>query len=277
MSKSKSLGKKSVEFFTALDPADIEALLQGEPADKRAAILTLAAMCRGNIEDAMNIRGNADLSRMLSENAALAREGIRDMEQGRSLFRTYGGDHLDNVAAKMADVATREGVISYCIFNDVELTVAPGEAPEVATARWHAAMDAKIKAYRASLEGRAARAKQDAEDAEYQRRHDASVASLPDRFNGHRAALTWMMEYADNSDRITIKNKDYPSVIAACEASGYARNQCTNLPEAAYQDPNTMARYVMGQALDGMYRGVIHSGMVLHTGKRALSLCGVGS
>lgn len=281
MSQPKSLGEKAVEFFAGLDPKDIEALLHDEPPPRRAAVLTLAAICRGMTEDAVAApktrvppRRRQEISEMLADSARAGRQGIRDMEQGRSLYPIYPGDHLDGVAAKMAEVATREGVVSYCIFNEVELTVAPGEAPEVATARWQAAMNAKAEAYRASPEGRAAKAKRDAEGAERQRRHDASMASLPDRFNDHRAALAWMQEYADNSDWITIQGKDYPRVIAACEASGYARSDCINLPESAYQDPDTMARYVMGQALDGMYRGVIHSGMVIHFSGKAMKLLG---
>lgn len=200
-------------------------------------------------------------------------KGIQEIEQDRHLYPIHLGDHLDSVAAKMAEVATREGVISYCNFNDTELIVAPGEPPEIATARWHAEVDARAEVYRASPAWRAAKAKMDAENVEYQRRHDASMASLPDRFVDHHAALTWMVEYADNSYQTMTMNHDYQSVIAACEASGYAQSDCVGLPNIAYQDPSIAAHYAMGQALACMHKGFIHR-IIVNFGKRALTMFG---
>lgn len=191
------------------------------------------------------------------------------MTEERIEYEAQAGYSVDSIATKIAVIANRDGKTVFCEVNGTELAVAPGEAPSVAVVRWSDAYEAKAEAYRRSPKGIAAKVQEDARRADLQRRHDASMACLPDRFEGHRAALTWMIEYADNSEWIYIKNRDRQRVIAACEASGYVRDDCIDLIPGSYTHPDIMARYVMGQALDGMYFGAIH-GMTAHFGKQAL-------
>jgi len=212
------------------------------------------------------------LSGMLSDSANKANRGIYDDERGMSEYRVYGGDDINDIAEKMAEIAARECVVSYCMFNGLQFNVSPGETAKSALARYWKASRIKQKRYEASPEGKAFRKMMAARARAHQKRHDASMACLPEKFIDHRAALIWIMEYADNSGWTYIKGKDYPKVIASCEASGYAKNANIDLPKDAYLDPDTMAGYVMGQALAGMYSGCMHDGMVIHMGKQALAL-----
>lgn len=186
-------------------------------------------------------------------------------------YNAHPGDHIENVARKMAESANRSGVSYFCDFNGVELFVRPGMSPDTAVENWQAETKARIDAYSSSPEGIAAQAKRNAEYAEQQGRHDALMQLLPDQFQDHVSAITWMIRYVKCACWTYIKNRNYDKVNSTFKASGYIAGDAVGRPEIDYMNADVMSRYVVGQFMDGLSRGIVHDNLVIRFGEDALA------
>lgn len=182
------------------------------------------------------------------------------------------GTHVSDAAAKLASIAQEIGRPATYEFNGTPLTVNPGEDPDFAVARWNTDFEAKQKTWRESPEGVAAKERSDRELA-YAHGVMADVLSLlPFKwFESHRHAMQWLAMYAPAADHIDV-DAEFSRVTKVLLASGYVQNDRVGLPQDAYRDGDTMARWVAGQALECMAKGMPPHPITADFAKKALAI-----
>lgn len=181
------------------------------------------------------------------------------------------GTHVSDAAAKLASIARETGRPATYEFNGTPLTVNPGESPEASVTRWNSDMEAKQKAWRESPEGIAAQEKRERELSYAKGLMAGILFRLPAKFPNHRRAMQWLVGYVPAADHAGV-DAGLERVTQSLLASGYSRNDLVGLPRDAYQDGDTMARWVAGQALEFMARGMPPHPMTADFAKEALAL-----
>lgn len=77
------------------------------------------------------------------------------------------------------------------------------------------------------------------------------MARLPEVVGDQDALIDWLVDYSGVAD-FTYVTKDYPTVIAALKAAGYSDNAHVGCPKEDFEDPQIMAEYIVGQAINCM-------------------------
>jgi hypothetical protein len=141
-------------------------------------------------------------------------------------------------------------------FNGADVTVHPGQTTEEINAEVARQWDANAAAYRASPEGQRDAIEAAERLAKSQADHDSLTEEMQAAFAGEGTMMDWLDRFCEAADHVGVKGKRFLDVIAALEAAGYARNAATGYAPEAYDNPEIMARYIAGQALDSMYMGL---------------------
>lgn len=92
--------------------------------------------------------------------------------------------------------------------------------------------------------------------ARAQDRHDGLMASLEGLVHDEAALIDWLQDYAAVADARGVVGTAYGFVAATPEGAGYAAGEARGLPREAYEDPRTLARWLVGQAIEHMSRGM---------------------
>ena len=170
-------------------------------------------------------------------------------------LETLPGDYLPHVIERALARAGDAGGAVRFTFNGATVEVTGDQTSEEVRAAIETQWEAEAAAYRASPAGIKAAAAAEARLAHYQREHDALTA-MPIVSLGEAALVKWVGRYADAADHIGVRGRNTFAVAEALEAAGYARNDACGLPEAEYEQPSVMARYIIGQAIDCLRRGM---------------------
>lgn len=170
-------------------------------------------------------------------------------------LETFAGERLFDVCDRAVVRADQRRSPVRIAFNGVAVIVQPGRHASSVEIEVHRLMDANAAAYRASPAGRKATADAQARLDSCQHEHD-TLTSMPIATLSEAALMDWLARYTDAADHIGVKGRDTAAVADALEAAGYKPGDACGLPEADYLNPRTMARYVVGQAIDCLRSGM---------------------
>lgn len=170
-------------------------------------------------------------------------------------FRTQPGDYLPKVVERVVARANERGTPVRLEFNGIVLVVAPGRTAEDVVEEWERERSASVTAYRESPAGKRADAEAAAGLAQVQSEHDRLTA-IPIATLSESDLIGWLEQYADAVDYIGVWGRDYGAVADALEAAAYKQNDAMGLPISEYNNPRVMARYIVGQAIDCLRKGL---------------------
>jgi hypothetical protein len=176
--------------------------------------------------------------------------------QEEQIYQGTPGQHISHAAADACEMASERAVKVMLEFNDVMVSVLPDSSPESVVADWQRGMDTAAEAYRASPTGRQAAQRRADQLDQAQAEHDAAMAALPARFADARSAIAWLMSFYDSADDIGIVRKDFGRVADVLEASGWRDSEACHLPKAEYEKPAVLGRWIIGQAIDMLRKGL---------------------
>jgi hypothetical protein len=173
-------------------------------------------------------------------------------------YEVLVGTRLDRAVAEMLEMASCGEAIQ-TEFNDIPITVRPGEAAADVVARWEAELERRADEYRRSPEGIAAAERRQRDVAERQWRVNGLVAELRTTldFSDSAALIRWLDRLTEAADHVDVKVPRI-EILAAFVNHGYLANVNTG---DAYDpaDRENTARYLIGQGMDGIGRmGVPH-------------------
>ena len=160
------------------------------------------------------------------------------------------GSNISSCAAAAIVAAEILGMPVHFKFNSVELEAKIGDEPSELVDHYMATLDAEAEAYRESPEGKSAAAKREREINEKQRQVEQLQRQLPTISDDHDLLVSWIAEFSVVNDDIAIKI-DTDTIRSALTEAGYKRNDCVG-DEEVKTDKAKMARYLAGQALDGI-------------------------
>jgi hypothetical protein len=170
-------------------------------------------------------------------------------------YEPPAGEHIAHACRESLAIANRRGAPVVFRFNGVDVTAAPGETPEAVHDRWQVKVAEQSEAYRSSSEGRRAKAEAAERLRSCRRRTDALMARLPGVVGDLAALVRWCVELSDAADHVGVKwNPE--TAVAAIEAAGYRPNAHVGRPSEDFADRRIMGEYLVGQALDGMRKGM---------------------
>jgi len=167
------------------------------------------------------------------------------------------GDHIDFYADRVAQAALESDVVMD--FSGVEFVVTKGKynSSDIVE-KWEKIRAELFEKYKNSPEGKAAAEASARDIAEKQKQIDELTNQLDILdFSNTEKVLDWCAAFQSPSDRIDTK-RDKEKILNKFAENGYLPN--VNLgSEYKPEDKDNSARYLIGQALDGIKQiGAIH-------------------
>lgn len=183
----------------------------------------------------------------------------RREEQPMNTYEPMAGEKVSDTAERMVALAKETKGSVRAKFNDIELVATEDSVAEDIVADFKVKIAEAAETYRKSPEGQRAARESEERKQEAQRKADALVEQLPNLdFSNQEAVLDWICEFQDPSDHIGVA-KDNEKVLKIFAEHGYQPG--VNTGEAFNgEDRDNFARYIVGQALDGLQGevGAIH-------------------
>lgn len=142
--------------------------------------------------------------------------------------------------------------------NGILVEVTARDNPVTLYQKWEREMDRRAAEYRRSPEGRRAAAEAAARLQSYQQQMDRLMEELPNLdFSDMGALIDWLDRLADPSDHIGVPTPA-EEIVSAFIEHGFVPNANTK-GQFNGDDPENYARWLIGQALDGLNTmGAIH-------------------
>lgn len=166
-------------------------------------------------------------------------------------YKALAGECITETAATMSEMAKDRGELITARFNGITLKASPGTRPDSIVRGFHRKMDRLAYKHRNSQEG-VAEAK---EEERYLKARQVSMDELMHRFSwvdladlGH--LIDWLVALCCTGGEKGIRY-DRQRVITALESAGYVENDCSG-DAFNVEDRENFARYLVGQALDGL-------------------------
>lgn len=139
------------------------------------------------------------------------------------------------------------------MFNETVVKFTKDTTVDQAWSTYNADIEERNRKWRASPEGQAAEQRAQARLRKSQEDHDECMRTLATVLEkGEAAILDWLVKFTDASDHIGVVGKDFARVSSLLELHGYVENDCLDLDKQEYENPNIMARYIVGQAINCM-------------------------
>ena len=174
------------------------------------------------------------------------------------------GTHINRACAEACEIAKETGEDVSFDFNEIILTATP-ETDAVSLAKEYARLsEERRQAYLESPQGKVAAEKRAAEIVEKIGKVDALVSALPEILqNGDMGNLIgWLESFTLPADDIAVKI-DHARLAGMLEGAGYVENDgCGNPPEW-FSTRERMGRYIVGQAIACLRRGLPPHGVTL--------------
>ncbi len=183
----------------------------------------------------------------------------RREEQPMNTYEPMAGENISETAERMVALAKETKGEVRAKFNDIELVATEDSAAENIVKDFKVKIAEAAEKYRKSPEGQRAARESEERKQEAQRKADALVEQLPSLdFSNQEAVLNWICEFQDPSDHIGVE-KDNEKVLKIFAEHGYQPGVNTG-KEFNGEDRDNFARYIVGQALNGLRGdvGAIH-------------------
>ena len=175
------------------------------------------------------------------------------LTNGAFILEVDCGVHISRACGDAAAWSSRHATNLAFTFNDIHVTATPASTGDALLAEFNRESNRRAEVYRASPEYVAAQKREAEQVAECQVQLDAIVAELPSVLDDAPRLLDCLCRLSDVGDRIGVKC-DHRAVAATLE-SKWKRSDCVGmLPDTIQADPQLMARYIVGQAIDCLRR-----------------------
>jgi len=176
-----------------------------------------------------------------------------------NIYKPRGGESISKAAERMVALAKETKGNVRAKFNDIQLTATEDSTAKDIVTDFHTKIQEAVEKYRKSPEGQRVVRESEERRQEAQRKADVLMEQLPNLdFNNQEAVLVWICEFQNPSSRIGVV-KDQEKVLRIFAEHGYQPG--VNTGEAFNgEDSDNFARYIIGQALDGLRDdvGAIH-------------------
>lgn len=176
-----------------------------------------------------------------------------------STYKPMAGENVSTVAERMVALAKKTKGEVRTEFNDIELVATEDSVAENIVEDFNVKIAEAAKKYSESPEGQRAAIEREERKQEAQRKADALMEQLLSLdFNNQEAVLNWICEFQDPNDHIGVA-KDNEKVLKIFAEHGYQPDVNTGKAFNG-EDRDNFARYIVGQALDGLRSdvGAIH-------------------
>lgn len=174
-------------------------------------------------------------------------------------YQPLVGERINETAQRMVDLAHAKKKSVRAMFNNIELMATESSTAMGIVRDFEKKTAEAAETYRKSPEGQRATREAEERKQEAQRKADALMEQLPHLdFADQEAVLGWLCEFQDPSDHTGVV-KDNKKVLTIFAEHGYQPGVNTG-EEFNGEDRDNFARYIVGQALDGLQRdvGAIH-------------------
>ena len=167
------------------------------------------------------------------------------------------GTRIETACDEAVNMAKQIGSTVRFKFNDVELTATPTTKPHSIVSEWQQESKRLSEKYRNSPQGRAAAKARTAEISRLKTQSEALLMSLSSiLLSGSTDELMgWLKSFAPISDDVCVKF-DTAAVAAKFEAAGFKENEGVGKKPEWFNTRNRMARYIIGQAINCLKRGM---------------------
>lgn len=170
-------------------------------------------------------------------------------------YSPSAGTHIGLACKEAVAMAVNENAKVKFSFNGVELLARPQHSPADLQAEWDAISNQRAEDYRNSPKGRAAAKKRTEEILRKQRSMNTSLAVPPDAIADHDKLMILLKGVAEDADDIGVQfSKD--RLAAQLEAAGFVENEHVGEKPEWFNSRPRMARYIVGQALNCLRRGM---------------------
>lgn len=184
-------------------------------------------------------------------------------EQPMNVYEMTPSQHIDKTVERMIALAKETKGEVRTKFNGIELVATEDSIFENMIEDFKIKMEESRKEYRESPEGQRLKRESEERKQESQQKADALMEELPSLdFNNQEAVLNWICEFQEPSDHIGVIT-DNEKVLKIFSENGYQPN--VNVGEAFNgEDRDNFARYIVGQALDGLQGNVGAINQIVH-------------
>lgn len=170
------------------------------------------------------------------------------------IYIPLAGTMIREAAGEAITRAKARGSPVTFVFSGDEITVTGGDDAEVVAAAYMRRVQERHEAWKASPEGVAHAEREQQILARYQADTDRLIETIDVAFSSHRGMLEWIRDFTRAVDRVGV-NYDKQTLLRRLKEKGFRQSEHTGLAPGAYEaDPALMARYLIGQMIDGMVR-----------------------
>lgn len=167
------------------------------------------------------------------------------------------GEHISKSAANGLELSRERGSPVEIIFNDIRLVVDYHSHTADQVVEMYDRTSAKRhEEWKASPAGIAYALEEDQRRLEHQTNHDRLMSQLIDVAGDEERLMSWLSAYSDAADHVGVENKDFQLVWSILEVHGYVNNDCVGFDKSEFENPRVMARWIAGQAINCMQKGM---------------------
>lgn len=180
---------------------------------------------------------------------------------GGVVVDVHGGIGIDLIARESVDYL-RSGYAAELqhdkvqfSFNGIPIVVTSADSVGDVCNRYSKACDDASTAYRKTDKYKREAAKQAERDDRDQATINELHKSMAKDFKTQADTIRWLAKFtevADNNRIVSVVS----AVLMALSDAGYKRNDCVGLDKAQYTNPDTMGRWIIGQAMECMSKGL---------------------
>ncbi len=167
------------------------------------------------------------------------------------------GEDISTACAEALKLAKESNEIVGFNFNGILVAVTPDDTVERIYRRYVEKVEKRRREYLESEEYRIQQLKRAEEVKIKQQKVNALIAEAPEIIDGgsYSEILDWLVSFADSADDVDVSFDVTPLYTLFCNR-GFKANENVGLENTAYADKATLARYIIGQALDNLEHGM---------------------
>lgn len=165
------------------------------------------------------------------------------------------GESIQRTAQDAILMATDGNESVYFKFNDVSITVRPGDTTDAILRQWESETQQQMAEYQASPQYATDQAMREGAREKAQAAVTMLSACLSACIKGgDRAVVSWVGQFAGPSDYRGVEF-DRAGIVRKLKAAGYVNEEYVGDPEVP-TDQAKMARWIIGQAISGLVLGM---------------------
>jgi len=171
-------------------------------------------------------------------------------------YEGFPGEHISTACEEAKEIAKKNRKPIRFDFNGVKI-VATGKK-SISSMLWEfdLVLGQHSQTYRRSRKYQEYKKKRDREVRQSQFMVDSLTNGLPGLIEEGLVGVVYfcaaLSKYADNVDVKT----DFNRIVSVLEGAGYINNEHTGRPESDFSNAETMGRYIVGQAINCMKKGL---------------------